>query len=504
MQASAVQLAEARRQAEEHDWRPRTCVWEITLACNLRCQHCGTRAGKSRRNELSTAQCLDVVTQLSHFGCELITLSGGEPTLRKDWDVVATEIAKRGIVVNMVTNGVYRDEEAADDVAARAVAAGLANLGVSIDGPERVHDWVRGEGTFARTMKAIERFTAAGIKVAVLTTVNRLNVSLLDEMRQIVLDAGAHQWRFQLGRPMGAMSDHADIVIPPERLLDLIPNIAKLKKAGGVHVKVADCIGYFGPHDKLLRGRGWRGRAECWRGCQAGMQVIGVEADGGVKGCLSLQAKWGDGDPFIEGNLRERSLDEIWHQPDAFAYNRAFTLDSLTGFCGECRYAQQCRGGSRCVSSSMSGVLTEDTYCYHRVASLSTIRRRRAAGTSAVAAAALVLSVGAGCGGSSRTPSDAAVDGAASADGGTDSGAVAPPYGVDPPDGGPDSGAVAPPYGVDPPDGGPDAGPDAGPPDGGPDSGAVAPPYGVDPPDGGPDSAIAPAYGVPGPDPDAG
>jgi MoaA/NifB/PqqE/SkfB family radical SAM enzyme len=40
-------------------------VWEITLACNLKCQHCGSRAGRPRPGELTTAECLDVVEQLA-------------------------------------------------------------------------------------------------------------------------------------------------------------------------------------------------------------------------------------------------------------------------------------------------------------------------------------------------------------------------------------------------------------------------------------------------------
>ena len=38
-------------------------------------------------------------------------------------------------------------------------------------------------------------------------------------------------------------------------------------------------------------------------------------------------------DTFIEGNLRQRSLQEIWNDPDAFAYNRKFRPELLTGAC---------------------------------------------------------------------------------------------------------------------------------------------------------------------------
>lgn len=134
-----------------------------------------------------------------------------------------------------------------------------------------------------------------------------------------------------------------------------------------IRLHVGDSIGYFGPHDEALRGRRWDGKPQCWGGCQAGLSAIGIEADGTVKGCLSLQARWGDHDPFAEGNLKDRSLIEIWRSPTAFAYNRQHTKDKLTGPCARCVHAEQCRGGARCVSSAAIQSVTEDPYCWFLV-----------------------------------------------------------------------------------------------------------------------------------------
>ena len=114
---------QAGERVTNKDWKPRNCVWELTLACNLRCEPCGSRAGTVRKNELSVDECLAVVDQLHQMGCELITLSGGEPTLKKGWDRIAAAIAERGMFVNMVTNGVYPQAGGAREVARRARAA---------------------------------------------------------------------------------------------------------------------------------------------------------------------------------------------------------------------------------------------------------------------------------------------------------------------------------------------------------------------------------------------
>lgn len=463
MQAANLQ---ARRRVEAKNWKPRNCVWELTLACNLRCGHCGSRAGRVRPKELSTAECLDIVDQLGRLGCELVTLSGGEPTLRKDWHVIAEGIASRGIYVNMVTNGAYRDASHGRQVARRARESGMCNVGVSIDGTEPIHDALRGQGAFRRTLSALEHFRAAGVKVAVLTTLNRQNLECLDELREVILEAGASQWRFQLAKPMGNMNELRDIVLAPKQLLHVIPTIARLKKAGGISVHVGDSIGYYGPYDRVLRGWGWRGRKESWQGCQAGMQALGIEADGGIKGCLSLQTKWGDRDPFVEGNLREESLDEIWHRPGVFAFNRDFDPAALSGPCESCRHGRACRGGARCVSAAVNGTLTETAYCYHGLVT-ELDRRKRVGASQAAVAAAFALSVGAGCGSSTGPGPGPARDGAVTdaqsdagdAGDGCDCGdgtqapecCAAPEYGIIP-DGGPplDAGSVTPDYGVVP------------------------------------------------------
>ena len=73
----------------------------------------------------------------------------------------------------------------------------------------------------------------------------------------------------------------------------------------------ADDIGYYGLPEQGLRDNG--GELPFWIGCRAGCQVIGIESSGNVKGCLSLPSSMHGEKRFVEGNLRERSLSEIWN-----------------------------------------------------------------------------------------------------------------------------------------------------------------------------------------------
>ncbi len=396
-----------RTLVDRHGWRPRNVVWELTLACNLNCRHCGSGAGAARPDEMSLDECLVVADDLATLGAELVTLSGGEPTLMRGWDVLAKRLADHGVLVNMVTNGVYRNRKTRDEIIARAKAAGMCNVGVSIDGRREIHDRIRGVGTFNQSVDSIKAFTEAGIRVGVLTTINRWNYGQLEDVRKIAIDAGATLWRLQLGKPMGNMAAE-DLTISTDQYEALLPRLARLKRDKAIRLGVGDSIGYYGPHDRVLRGKGWRGRKEIWKGCQAGMHAIGIEADGGIKGCLSLQAKNGDHDPFREGNLREARLLDLWYRPGLFAFNRAFDPASLEGDCKTCRFAALCRGGARCVASAVTGDVKENPYCWYRIANRKReeqVRHRRASG--AVMAAAVALSLGtASCDSDKPKPKD--------------------------------------------------------------------------------------------------
>jgi 2,4-dienoyl-CoA reductase-like NADH-dependent reductase (Old Yellow Enzyme family) len=101
--------------------KPRLAVWEITLACDLACRHCGSRAGRARPDELSTEEALDFVDQMAELGVLEVTLIGGEAYLREDWTQIVARIKARGMSPLLTTGGRGMTPERA----AAAAAAGL-------------------------------------------------------------------------------------------------------------------------------------------------------------------------------------------------------------------------------------------------------------------------------------------------------------------------------------------------------------------------------------------
>ena len=127
-------------------------------------------------------------------------------------------------------------------------------------------------------------------------------------------------------------------------------------------------------------------------------RVIGIESDGWVKGCLGLPSRQDGRDDFLEGNIRQRSLEDIWHDADAFSYNRKFQMSMLNGFCAQCEYARICRGGCRWTVST-AGRGFDNPYCHYRVIKEQQARLRKASSTGLKAASAFLAAAlaAAGC-----------------------------------------------------------------------------------------------------------
>ncbi len=345
---------------------PRFCVWELTLVCDLRCRHCGSYAGARRDQELDYEQCLRVVDQLAEMRCERLTLGGGEPTLHPHWHELGARLRDRGVLVNIISNGWSWSREHLR----KAQDAGLINVAFSLDGLEQAHDTVRRQGSFRRVVDAIDMCVAEAMPVSVVTHVNQLNKQSLPELREFLGAHGLASWQIQLGNPSGTMSEYRELVIQPEDLLFLVPLIAELRSDAVERPLIfpADNVGYFGRYEKAIRDRGVE--ISFWIGCRAGCQVIGIESNGNVKGCLSLPSARHGNDRFIEGNLLQEPLASLWNRPDAFAFNREFTEGQLDGFCAVCRYRDICRGGCAWTAYSHTKNRFDNPYCFYRQAVL--------------------------------------------------------------------------------------------------------------------------------------
>ncbi|MBA2663221.1 MAG: radical SAM protein [Bradymonadaceae bacterium] len=339
---------------------PLYCVWEITLQCDLGCKHCGSRAGKARPDELSTAECFEVVEQLAALGLREVTLIGGEAYLRDDWHLIAAEITRQGMVCGMTTGARNLDQRRID----QAVEAGMKIISISIDGLEHTHDALRGlKGSWKAATDAARRVAASPIRLATNTQINRLSMPELPAMAELLAEIGSKAWQLQLTVPMGRAADRPELVLQPYDLLELFPLLVWIKQTklepAGIGMYPSNNIGYYGPYEQLLRFGGERGAH--WKGCSAGKWTLGLEADGKIKGCPSLPS-----DSYTGGNIRTMGIAEAVESTPELRYFRERTTEDLWGYCKTCYYADECKAGCSWTSHCMFGKPGNNVYCIHR------------------------------------------------------------------------------------------------------------------------------------------
>jgi MoaA/NifB/PqqE/SkfB family radical SAM enzyme len=98
--------------------------------CNLSCKYCNEYDSYSKPVPILTL--LRRVDRLAELGTSIITISGGEPLLHPDLDVLIRQIRQRGMIAGLITNGFLLNADRIE----RLNRAGLDHLQISIDNVE--------------------------------------------------------------------------------------------------------------------------------------------------------------------------------------------------------------------------------------------------------------------------------------------------------------------------------------------------------------------------------
>ncbi len=314
--------------------------------------------------ELDTTEALDVVRQLAEMRAKEVVLIGGEAYLHPGFLEIIAALRDAGVRPVTTTGGRGIDEPLAKAMA----GAGLAAASVSIDGLEATHDLMRAaRGSFRSASAALRYLADAGVHTASNTNVNRLNEGDLEALYEHLRGLGIASWQVQLTTPLGRAADRPEMVLQPWDLLSVVPRIAAIKeraRADGILVMPGNNLGYFGPEEAALRSLR-DGGSDHWQGCQAGRYVLGIESDGAVKGCPSLQTA-----SYVGGTLKKRSLRDIWDDSPELAITRDRTRDDpkmgLWGYCAECAFGDVCLGGCTFTAHAFFGRPGNNPYCHYR------------------------------------------------------------------------------------------------------------------------------------------
>lgn len=120
----------------------RTAHWSITGKCNYRCKHCYMSAPDAKLGELDHETVMSIVQQLIDCGVMQVSLTGGEPLVRRDFMEIVDALLAGGITITTIySNGRLVTDSLLDELASRGIHP---EFNMSYDGTDGWHDWLRG------------------------------------------------------------------------------------------------------------------------------------------------------------------------------------------------------------------------------------------------------------------------------------------------------------------------------------------------------------------------
>jgi radical SAM protein with 4Fe4S-binding SPASM domain len=323
-------------------------IWNVCMHCNMKCPHCYAAAvAEPSPSDLTHEEGLRLLEDLASCGVRVVIFSGGEPLMREGLIDLIRHARSLGIAPQLSTNGVLIDEE----VAARLAEAGVAYVGVSIDGLPEFNDDYRGLADgHARALRGLRYAKAAGMKTGLRMTLSRRNVDQLPAMIDVAQSVGVD--RFYVSHLVysgrGFKVSHEDLSRDEVRsALFLLFERAEQLAASGLGPKIVtgsnDSDGVLllqwveerfgeGPGKKIRELLLQRG------GNSAGERVLDIDS----RGRVHPDQFWRGA---VLGDLRDESFAKILEHPLREQLSRR--LEFLTGRCGVCSERALCRGSHR-------------------------------------------------------------------------------------------------------------------------------------------------------------
>ena len=301
--------------------------WECTLRCNLNCIHCGSDCRAiAEQQDMPFADfrtVLEDVRTVMNPAEILVVTTGGEPLVRKDIVECGKAIRELGFHWGMVSNGMLLDESMCN----KLLDAGLETIGISLDGFEEAHNWIRGKkNSFSTAERAIKCLVGKKIVWDVITCVNKKNIGYLDEFKRYLIDLGVKKWRIFTIVPMGRAAEHPELQLSEEQFREVMEFIAAVRKENSIRLSFS-CEGFLGDYELKVRNHPFF--------CQAGVNVATILSDGSISGCLSIRSQ------YYQGNIYKDRFTDAWENKFQCYRDREWMH---TGPCADCDVWELCQG----------------------------------------------------------------------------------------------------------------------------------------------------------------
>ena len=315
--------------------RPYVLLAELTYGCPLHCPYCSNPMASDTGRELDTDEWRNVFNQAARLGVLHLGLSGGEPLLRRDLPELVAAAREAGLYTNLITSGVGLDPARARHLR----AAGLDSIQLSFQADEEgLADAIAGTRAHSAKLNAAAAITAAGLPLSLNVVLHRATIGRLPALVALAEGLGAHRLELANVQFYGWAWRNRKSLLPTREqaataLAEAQAARARLQSRMEIVYVLPD---YFEARPKPCM-QGW------------GARYLTVNPLGQVLPCPNATSIPG----LAFDNVRDRSLDEIWHDSESF--NRFRGEDWMPLPCRACPERTVDLGGCRCQAALLTG-----------------------------------------------------------------------------------------------------------------------------------------------------
>lgn len=330
-------------------------VWEVSNACNLRCQQCHASSGKPLADELSTEEGKKLLRELASIDeFRMLVFTGGEPLVRPDILELVGYARHLGFEICIATNGTLLTK----DMARRLKKMRVANIAIGLNANDKsIHEQItRVPGSFEKTRRAIYTTVEMGMGLQINTSVMKENRSAIPGLIDFASEVGAQIVLLYQMVPEGRGEKEMELSIKEYETLTRM--VAEKQKASRVIIEPTCAPQYWaylmnrnGNRPSRLSVRLAQG---LFRGCSAGNGLCYIKSNGEVWPCPFV--------PVSGGNVRQTPLNEIWHESELFRSLR--DRSNLKGKCRTCSNREICGGCRGRAYAHSDDYLGDDPLCF--------------------------------------------------------------------------------------------------------------------------------------------
>jgi len=333
---------------------PRWLLAELTYRCPLHCVFCYNPLDYTAHGaELDTQAWLRVLREGRALGAVQLGLSGGEPLLRDDLEILIAEARRLGYYSNLITSGVGLNE-------ARIAAfkqAGLDHIQLSFqDSTRELNDFLSSTRTFELKSKVAKLIKAHDYPMVLNVVLHRLNVDHVGQILEMAEALGAEYVELANTQYYGWGHLNRDRLLPTREQLARAEEVTERFRARvGTRMRVFFVVpDYFETRPKACMN-GW------------GSIFLTITPDGTALPCHAARMLPGLAFP----NVRDADLAAIWYDSEGF--NRYRGDAWMQEPCRSCPEKVKDFGGCRCQAYLLTGdAASTDPVCdlsplHHRV-----------------------------------------------------------------------------------------------------------------------------------------